>query len=273
MIARWRPRRGGSPTWRRYAALRGGRSDRSALILKPEDFRRAVGVVSNIDVVLAAKFIAFHRLDQLREASGFLEAAIERELLALATQFRDDAKELSESEQTALAQQVIDRSGVVEETFAQGLRSSLFVSSWSVFEVDLEELAQTLAGNNKIALRPRDLSGRGVRRTQSFFKKVLEVHFPDDRTAWNTVLRLNDLRNVVVHRDGRIARRHDKKLLQLVNSWNSIEIREDQLWYSQDFVVHALEVFGRFWADLFETLRDDLENNRDADADTDSSVG
>ena len=112
----------------------------------------------------------------------------------------------------------------VYETLRQNIRYALFVSSYAQFEQALFSISEDLTLRFEVPVTVRDIAGQGVRRYQTFFKKVLRVPFPDDEPEWERVLRLGELRNYLVHKTTWVSKRNtDKKILDIIG-------REKYLW-------------------------------------------
>jgi hypothetical protein len=140
-------------------------------------------------------------LSDLAEFHDVMEEAIVKHMDELANSFRAQSAGMSE----AAFNESVEWGVTVERKFPQVLRSSLFVTCYTMLEVELEMLCQVLKSELRLRLVPSDLKGQGVKNSQAYIKKVAGLEFPDQSRAWVTIVSLADIRNVVVHMRGLLA--------------------------------------------------------------------
>ncbi|MGI6366134.1 MAG: hypothetical protein ACOX2G_10500 [Bacillota bacterium] len=169
---------------------------------------------------------------QLKELELFLEAV---------EKFLDNQADRAESE---------DERRKLEDYFPNLLRSSLFVTIYAAVENHLNRLCRRLAKGDGLAVE--DLRGNGIIRAGTFLSKVCRVDFPWDSEEWNQLKEYNQLRNILVHNDGRDQGNH---LKQLVESSSGLEVKEDGAVHLQrQFCPEVLETVRKFFAKLEAAL-------------------
>lgn len=65
--------------------------------------------------------------------------------------------------------------------YSQIFFESLFITIYSLFERYLDDLCNDARGSWSLTLKPKDLSGKGIKRSQAYLKKVARLNFPDDK--------------------------------------------------------------------------------------------
>lgn len=201
--------------------------------------------------------LTLHRVGELRAAVAFTEQAIATHLSYMQSEFSDVAMALPRSVASELAIRIKEEVEQVQGTFTRGIRAALFVYAWSTLEVDLNQLCEIIAIQRNLRLRPNDLSGKGIARSRNFLTKVLDVPFPDQQPVWENITRLNELRNVIVHRDSRLQSGGDRNLRQFLFRWPSVEVKSEDLYFSAAFLSSTIDTFEVFWTELFSGLQGD----------------
>jgi hypothetical protein len=105
-------------------------------------------------------------------------------------------------------------------------RRSLFIAAYSVLETHLNSLATDKQEYKGIALALNDVRGQGIERAQLYLKKVVGEPFPDKSIEWQVLKRLGDVRNILVHRYGRVdeSGSRDKDLVAWMKASGHVEI-------------------------------------------------
>ncbi len=90
----------------------------------------------------------------------------------------------------------------IDDLFPQIHRSSLFLTIYAVFEFELDFLCKALRNYYKLNLKPSDLQGKGIRRSENYFSKVINISFPTNVKQWRQICTLNNIRNLIAHTSG-----------------------------------------------------------------------
>ena len=145
---------------------------------------------------------------------------------------------------------LLDRSWWTDELIGQTLRKSFFVTTYAIFENDLNHVCDELGTLRRFTLRVADLHGNGIVRAQSYIKKVLQVHFPDQSEEWATLKKVTMLRNAIVHVGGRLSA--DK--IRHIDSLPGVEVYGSSLVLTGAFQPHVVHTLRGFWSGLFDAL-------------------
>lgn len=146
----------------------------------------------------------------------------------------------------------------LSEHYPSMIRQAMFVSAYGRLEHLLNELCQQLQEERRLPIGLKDLKGAGLQRAKDYLKKVCGIAFPDEGTAWATIMGLAEIRNVIAHREGAL-KKSDKK------AWTYLEKHQSQvtldvthgLIFSDEFVPAVLDVFVSFLEQVYAVLPDD----------------
>jgi hypothetical protein len=108
------------------------------------------------------------------------------------------------------------------------------------FVMELAEINCKIEG---FKVLPGDFrGGSGLKRAQTYFKKVAELRFPDQK-EWEELLRLFRIRNAIVHAWGRTEEKNCDKLPKVKGFTVS---PEGKIWLEAEALPSAVEVVEAF---------------------------
>lgn len=135
----------------------------------------------------------------------------------------------------------------MENYFPNLLRSSLFVTIYSAVENELNSLCHQLSKQD--GLEVEDLRGNGIQRACTFLTRVCRVDFPEDRREWQMLRSYNQLRNVIVHNNGKLE--GGNQLNDAVQDSSSLSVGKDKvICLDRHFCPEVLETAGEFFRQL-----------------------
>lgn len=109
------------------------------------------------------------------------------------------------AESTAALNEIFSDCVAFEFLFPHLLRSSLFLSNYSLFEDSLNRLCHIIEVSSRSRLRLKDLRGSGVIRARLFLDRIAELTFDEEGELWADVNRLRLLRNCLAHQSGELG--------------------------------------------------------------------
>jgi hypothetical protein len=213
-------------------------------------------------------------LDELRDYCDHAERWARREQ----RDFRERAeKQLNRVDQDSEGSRILVESlaedlDQLETTFPNILRTSLLMQGCSTFEHSLVRIARCFerAGTTSFLDFPNDA---GIKKGQSYLKKVGQVDFPDQNEMWLDILKVFEVRNVVVHANGTLLEKpkhpkqvkHKQHYEALQSRWPG-DLRLDrfrQIAFSAAFIPRMLDLFEKFLRELRARTRDALRKSED----------
>lgn len=194
---------------------------------------------------------------EVREYAGELERMLINEAQQLEARAVKRSALMDQEASQEYLEECAQDLAVYEDAFPRILRYSLFTHAYAIFEHELAGLAQYYKRVLNLALSPADLTGKGVRQSRMYLKKVAGVPFPDTAPSWNEILTLGQIRNLVVHRTGAYPeKRKDQAIDALIKRWgDAISVDDGRtLQLSAAFIPRLLDTLVEFSEVLFAAL-------------------
>lgn len=143
-----------------------------------------------------------------------------------------------------------------DEIFATRLRSSFLISLISFAETQLSQICRDTGIIARSGLRMNDLRGNILERSRTFLEVFGEFGKPL-KPQWELVARICDVRNALVHNNGRIlGYQHEKRLCQFVSVQSGLSQEHDIIEIEKEFCVFCLDKIESFVRALREELKD-----------------
>ena len=198
-------------------------------------------------------------ISDLKEYVQTLENFLSAEMKRLDGESEVRASEMPKDQRMDFYDSVSDDHYRLAETFPNILRHSLFAHSYSLLEYILLEIAEHFQKSQKLDLSPSDLRDEGIRRAQSYLKKVVRVSFPDSGTIWQEISTLGYIRNLVVHNQGYLTEDNPRKdqIHALIAKWSSdLSLKKNKFIFSATFIKRVVLTFETFLNDLFKNIKE-----------------
>ncbi len=138
-------------------------------------------------------------------------------------------------------------------------RNSLLLTTYSLLEHRLMRLCLSYQRERKIALSVNDIQGKGIRKYQTYLKKVLLIEFPDQGNEWKDMLILNKIRNAIAHNDGILDENRSANDIYDFVSDNRDHIKitdTNSVQLQVGFIQLALDKVAKFFRVLHDKLPD-----------------
>jgi hypothetical protein len=102
----------------------------------------------------------------------------------------------------------------------QSLLRAVFLGSYAILEQNLDELMNMEQERNKVSLSPADLKDRGITRSLTYAKKVLNKNIDTSLAQWKELFLLQEVRNHLVHYGPTFsdASEHNRRFDKFTNS-------------------------------------------------------
>ena len=133
-----------------------------------------------------------------------IEWMLDAESRRLEARLRDEAAGMDDDAREQLYDWHQDTHWELTELFPQIIRNSIFVMSYSFLEYGLFRLCMILNQIRPTGIQVEDLRGRPIEQAQAYLTKAQGIAFPADAVQWRRIQRYRELRNVIVHRNGRL---------------------------------------------------------------------
>ena len=141
-------------------------------------------------------------LENVRHFAELSEKMLAAEASSLGNKLVVAAEKYPEAERQDLFEAHAEDFFVLSDELPSILRYSVVTRAQSLVERYLDQTAQAYMELSKPSVRLQDIVGRGLRRSQKYLEKVAGIQFSEEMPEWVEILRLQELRNCIVHADG-----------------------------------------------------------------------
>ncbi len=149
-----------------------------------------------------------------------------------------------------------DLEKIFKEYFPNLQRRSAFLTVWGYFEHELDKLCALYKSEKGLRLDLADLSGQGVDRSTSYLDKVAGLNVHKTSQEWNQIRNIQKVRNIVAHRDGRLADRSgatDQSVLTYIRNTQTLG-HDGEILIKEGFLGSVLDCFKAYFKLLGESI-------------------
>ena len=138
---------------------------------------------------------------------------------------------------------------VFEEYFPNLQRRSALITVYSFFEHELHKLCLLFHREQKLRLAVKDLSGDGIERSADYLEKVVGLDLQKDCKEWNAATRVREIRNTIVHRDGRLKDAQGNIPMKTKDARRNLKYLtgDDYIVLEKGFVPQAIAIFRTYF--------------------------
>jgi hypothetical protein len=104
-----------------------------------------------------------------------------------------------------------DMKALFEEHFPNLQRRSALITVYSSFEYELFQLCALFQQEKNLTIAVTDLSGDGIKQAANYLEKVAELDTQLGSHEWQNVNHIRVIRNMIVHREGRLLNAEGKR--------------------------------------------------------------
>jgi len=101
-----------------------------------------------------------------------------------------------------------------------------------------------------------DLNGKGIDRSTNYLEKVAGFNLRKTSEEWNQIKKIQKIRNVIVHQDGRLIDRQGspiKATIDYVNQMDSLT-GDTEIIIKEGFLQHAVNTFKKYFRLIGESI-------------------
>lgn len=164
------------------------------------------------------------------------------------------AKKLSPSDRDDLYDFYRDDYWLLDEEFPNILWNSVLISMYSVVDLELTRLCNSLQTKHSArkALSDRR-KGTLLRKIEQYLTLDLSLSFPSSSADWTELNSIATVRNCVVHNGSQIKGKKDKELRRYICAHSTLSIDQlDRVVVSEQYCRDSMTAIKRFVKDLFE---------------------
>jgi hypothetical protein len=155
-----------------------------------------------------------------------------------------------------------DLAGIFTEYFPSLQRRSALLTVWGYFEHELDKLCALYEAEKGFRLDLSDLNGRGIDRSTAYLEKVVGLNVHKTSQEWNRIKKIQKVRNIVAHQDGRLADRSgvpEQAVLSYIDEMESLG-RNGEVTIKEGFLASVVDTFKSY----FKLIGDSIAANEGA---------
>jgi hypothetical protein len=128
-----------------------------------------------------------------------------------------------------------------------------------VTESSLVEICNNLRKVVKADLILNDISGKGIKQSEKYLKKVIKIDFPSDAKQWKAIEDYSKIRNILIHSDG-LFPNNNKEFSSLITKYRGLNNRtyydeNNYITLEKEFVLDVLEDVRNFFLQLQQGMK------------------
>lgn len=138
-----------------------------------------------------------------------------------------------------------DLKGIFAEYFPSLQRRSALLTVCGFFEHEIDKLCLLYQSEKGYKLALSDLNGKGIDRSTSYLEKVAGIEVYKSSKEWNHIKKIQKIRNIIVHQDGRLKDQHGNPIKAAIDYVNEMESLEgnDEVTIQKGFLAHVLSIY------------------------------
>lgn len=152
------------------------------------------------------------QLEWLRELAENNESQRHDRMIVFNQAIEDARKESDSDYAYYLEESAIDNAQQYDCVYLHAQRTGLIFSVYAMVEAYLNEECQFCRTRFLCDLKLKDVANKGLRRGSLYLRKVVKCDPKFFDTEFNNMFMIGDLRNVLIHSDGRVDPSQKKKI-------------------------------------------------------------
>jgi hypothetical protein len=151
-----------------------------------------------------------------------------------------------------------DFKALFETHFPNLQRRSALITVYGSFEFELTRLCALFQTEKRLSIGASDLSGRGITQAANYLEKVAELKTLGGSRQWQTVDHIRIVRNMIVHRNGRLIDaqgRRPRNETNAINRLKYIRMSDFEVVLQPEFVPEVVKSFRSYFKLIDDAIR------------------
>ena len=153
---------------------------------------------------------------------------------------------------------------IFEEYFPSLQRRSAFLTLWAMFENELNKLCDRYQNERCLRISASDLAGTGIDQSTRYLEKVAGLDLQKSSSKeWQRIVKMKNLRNVVIHRDGSLRDRDSdqvKSALAYIKETDTLSNQDTEIGVEKGFLSHVLDTFRSYFKLIGDAIKKEQES-------------
>lgn len=202
-----------------------------------------------------------HELNELQQYVDTIEGALKQRYYEFEDDIERRTEKMSEEQKNDYLELLTDDAFQLIDRFPSMVRKTAFVFLYGLLEHTLLHLCGHVKKYGKFKVSATDRGQhKGITAAQTYLKDVAKVKFPDQSREWNEIKHMADIRNRLVHNQGRVPNMPTTALIQYVKKKKGlIELKGIyEIKFNAGYCEDAIEVIRKFFAKVLKEVPDNL---------------
>ncbi|HLW81980.1 MAG TPA: hypothetical protein VKS20_08065 [Candidatus Acidoferrales bacterium] len=147
---------------------------------------------------------------------------------------------------------------VFEQYFPSLQRRAALITVYSYFEHELHKLCILFQHEKGLGLTPTDLRGKGFEQSADYLQKVVGLPIDKQSSEWKSLKKIRAIRNVIVHRDGRLQGSQGKipaEVRDAMAHLKYLKAEDGQIVLEKAFVSQVVGIFKSYFKLLGDSIQ------------------
>jgi len=174
---------------------------------------------------------ARHTLDEMKNYVREIEGKFHNDMKSLRERFHKEINcdEVDPALSDEIAEYYSEENYIIENVYIKIFRYSSLISIYSFLEISMHQLCRHLKRHKNIDIEIEDIKGNGINRYKIYISKACGISFPDTLNEWSEIIKLNKIRNCLVHCEGNISIANSpSKLKNIINNTAGLSLARDK---------------------------------------------
>jgi len=197
-------------------------------------------------------------LEEFKYHVSGVENYLSLEVKDLVNRHEQATENLTEDEKNEYYEFYSDDYWQLAEVFPQIQRKSELVGIYTVLEHNLNLLCSIYQRHTDSKVKLSDLKAQGIIDTaRKYLVKVVGLDFPSDHRSWAEIKKIQRIRNLFVHNDGKLkGTDNDKRPIKdYISNSNYLELGQyERIIINSGFTIYCLDQFREFFDELFKSV-------------------
>lgn len=146
---------------------------------------------------------------------------------------------------------------IVSTYFPNLQRRSALITLFGYFEHELDQLCVLYKSEKEFRIALSDIKGQGIDRSTRYLKKVADINTHKNSDEWRQIKNVQNIRNLIVHQDGRLSDKSDNRIQNVIKYINQTELLsgDTEVILNEGFLKHVLKTFNAYFKLLDEAIQ------------------
>ena len=192
--------------------------------------------------------------DVMKEHCSFIDKILRDELVKFEQSVKSQLEIVGEGYEGDYKDFQVDQHWHLTEEFPRLQWHSQFVTTYALFEKQLNNLCEIVGQRKDSELELKDIYGQGIARARTYLVKVGGVKQPFDNINWQHAKFFADIRNAIIHKGGEIEYQpnNKKSLSHKIEQFDGVSLKSDfdeqktrTIEFDKRFVVNSISVYTK----------------------------